>query len=150
MTLWDGLETDSSDPESNRILIIGATNRAQDLDAAILRRMPTRYHIPLPNVNQRIKIFELILSNEQVNEDVDLEQLAQQTANYTGSDINEICRQAAMQRIVELCNQQSTTTNQKDPLSELRSIKQADFNEALRKVRESHQHHQTFNKLILD
>lgn len=150
MTLWDGLETDDSDPESNRILIIGATNRAQDLDAAILRRMPTRYHIPSPNSNQRARIFELILNDEQLDTDVDLEQLAQQTTNFTGSDINEICRQAAMQRIVELCNQQPTTTNGADSLLELRPIKQADFMEALRKVRESHQHHQTFNKILLD
>jgi SpoVK/Ycf46/Vps4 family AAA+-type ATPase len=149
MTLWDGLETDDGDPTSNRILIIGATNRAQDLDAAILRRMPTRYHIPLPNSNQRLKIFQLVLSNEQLHADVDLEQLAQQTTNSTGSDINEICRQAAMQRIVELCNQQ-TTTDEENALSELRPIIQADFLEALRKVRENHQHQQVFNRLALD
>jgi SpoVK/Ycf46/Vps4 family AAA+-type ATPase len=149
MTLWDGLETNDSDPTSNRILIIGATNRAQDLDAAILRRMPTRYHIPIPNLNQRIKIFELILNDEQLHSDVDLEQLAQQTANYPGSDINEICRQAAMQRIVELCNQRSTI-NEEEALAQLRPIKQADFLEALRKVRDSHQHHQAFNRVLLD
>jgi SpoVK/Ycf46/Vps4 family AAA+-type ATPase len=149
MTLWDGLETDDNDPTSNRILIIGATNRAQDLDAAILRRMPTRYHIPLPNLNQRIKIFELILNNEQLHTDVDIEQLAQQTTNYTGSDISEICRQAAMQRIVELCNRRPIT-NEDDALLHLRPINQADFLEALRKVRDSHQHHQLFNKLTLD
>jgi SpoVK/Ycf46/Vps4 family AAA+-type ATPase len=149
MTLWDGLETDDNDPTSNRILIIGATNRVQDLDAAILRRMPTRYHIPLPNLNQRIKIFELILNDEQLHTDVDLEQLAQQTTNYTGSDINEICRQAAMQRIVELCHKQSTT-NEENSLLQLRSITQADFAEALRKIRDSHHQHQTFNKLLLD
>jgi SpoVK/Ycf46/Vps4 family AAA+-type ATPase len=149
MTLWDGLETNDSDPTSNRILIIGATNRAQDLDAAILRRMPTRYHIPIPNLNQRIKIFELILNDEQLHSDVDLEQLAQQTANYPGSDINEICRQAAMQRIVELCNQRSTI-NEEEALAQLRPIKQADFLEALRKIRDSHQHHQTFNRVLLD
>jgi SpoVK/Ycf46/Vps4 family AAA+-type ATPase len=150
MTLWDGLETDANDPTSNRILIIGATNRAQDLDAAILRRMPSRYHIPLPNLNQRIKIFELILANEQLHTDVDLEQLGQQTTNYTGSDINEICRQAAMQRIVELCNQQSII-NEENSLLELRPINQADFLEALKKVRDSHHHHQQiFNRLTLD
>jgi SpoVK/Ycf46/Vps4 family AAA+-type ATPase len=151
MTLWDGLETDDHDPTSNRILIIGATNRAQDLDAAILRRLPTRYHIPLPNLNQRIKIFELILSHEQLDRDVNLEQLAQQTSNYTGSDINEICRQAAMQRIVELCHQQTRTTiNEEDSLSQLRSIRHADFIEALKKVRDSHHQHQVLNKLMLD
>ena len=153
MTLWDGLETDDHDPTSNRILIIGATNRAQDLDAAILRRLPTRYHIQLPNMNQRIKIFQLILSHERLDSDVDLEQLAKQTSNYTGSDINEICRQAAMQRIVELCYQQTRTritTTEEESLPELRPIKHADFIEALKKVRDSHNQHQALNKLMLD
>ena len=149
MTLWDGLETDDRDPTSNRILIIGATNRPQDLDAAILRRMPTRYQVPLPNLNQRVKIFELILKNEPLNEDVDLEKLAGETTNYTGSDINEVCRQAAMQRIVEICNNYSTTQTE-DPLSSLRSIKQSDFDEALRKVRHDHQHQRSFNQISLD
>lgn len=150
MTLWDGLETDDGDPTSNRILIIGATNRAQDLDAAILRRMPTRYHIQSPDITQRVKIFELILSNEDLDTDVDLEELAKQTSNYTGSDINEICRQAAMQRIVELCNNRSTTNNNEEQLSQLRPITHADFLEALRKVRDSHQQHHSFSRLTLD
>lgn len=149
MTLWDGLETNDNDVTSNRILIIGATNRAQDLDAAILRRMPTRYHIPSPNAIQRQKIFELILSNEQLHSDVDLEQLAQQTTHYTGSDINEICRQAAMQRVVELCHQ-PRTTNAEDALLQLRPITQADFVQALKKIRDSHHQNQTLNKLMLD
>ena len=149
MTLWDGLETDDRDPTSNRILIIGATNRAQDLDAAILRRMPTRYHVPLPNLNQRIKIFELILHGEALDADVDLHKLASETNNHTGSDINEICRQAAMERIVEICNNFSTTQVE-DPLSSLRPIKQSDFLEALRKVRHNHQHHHSLNQVALD
>ena len=149
MTLWDGLETNDNDATSNRILIIGATNRAQDLDAAILRRMPTRYHIQSPNEAQRLKIFQLILNTEQLHADVDLEQLAKQTAQYTGSDINEICRQAAMQRIVELC-QQPRTVNDEDSLLRLRPICQADFIQALRKIRDSHHQHQTLNKLMLD
>ena len=149
MTLWDGLETNDNDATSNRILIIGATNRAQDLDAAILRRMPTRYHIPSPNVIQRQRIFELILSNEQLHSDVDLEQLSQQTTHYTGSDINEICRQAAMQRVVELCHQ-PRTTNAEDSLLQLRPITQADFIQALKKIRDSHHQNQTLNKLMLD
>ena len=150
MTLWDGLETDDQDTSSNRILIIGATNRAQDLDAAILRRMPTRYHVPLPNVAQRVKIFELVLANEVLDADVNLEELANKTATHTGSDINEICRQAAMQRIVELCHQRSTVENtsddddQTDAVAQLRSIRQDDFRIALEKVHNSHQHQYSF------
>jgi len=147
MTLWDGLETNTDDSTSNRILIIGATNRVQDLDAAILRRMPTRYYIQLPNINQRIKIFELILKDEQLHKDVNLKKLAQETIDYTGSDINEICRQAAMQRIVELCRENKNKDNM--VTSKLRSITQADFLEALRKIRENHEQYQTFDELML-
>lgn len=45
MTLWDGLTTSQ---RQNRILIIGATNRPEDVDGAILRRMPQMFYIGLP------------------------------------------------------------------------------------------------------
>ena len=45
MTLWDGLATSKVE---NRILIIGATNRPEDVDSAILRRMPQMFYIGLP------------------------------------------------------------------------------------------------------
>lgn len=44
MSFWDGLATE----DNCRIMIIGATNRPQDLDAAILRRMPAMFHVGLP------------------------------------------------------------------------------------------------------
>ena len=46
MTLWDGLSTAMQ--SQNRILIIGATNRPEDVDPAILRRMPQMFYIGLP------------------------------------------------------------------------------------------------------
>ena len=150
MTLWDGLETTGQDAKSNRILIIGATNRPQDLDAAILRRMPARYHVPLPSPPQRSKIFELILKNEQLDLDVDLNVLATETMNFTGSDINEICRLAAMQRVAELCNQDVLNNNQQNTETTLRSINQNDFLIALQRVRETHKSHHSLNQLNLD
>lgn len=47
MSLWDGLNTDSS----CTVIVMGATNRPQDLDRAILRRMPATFHIGLPVSN---------------------------------------------------------------------------------------------------
>ena len=52
MTLWDGLVSN----QSNRILIIGATNRPQDVDSAILRRMPALFNIGMP-VNLKKKDY---------------------------------------------------------------------------------------------
>lgn len=44
MSLWDGLMTDSS----CQVIVMGATNRPQDVDRAILRRMPCAFHVGLP------------------------------------------------------------------------------------------------------
>lgn len=44
MSLWDGLITDPS----CTVIVMGATNRPQDLDKAILRRMPATFHISMP------------------------------------------------------------------------------------------------------
>ena len=44
MSFWDGLMTDPN----CCVMIMGATNRARDVDAAILRRMPSRFHIDMP------------------------------------------------------------------------------------------------------
>ena len=54
-SLWDGLTSGS-----DRILILGATNRPNDIDSAILRRMPKRFSIGLPDVEQRHKILTLV------------------------------------------------------------------------------------------
>ena len=61
--LWDGL-TSSTD----RILVLGATNRPNDIDSAILRRMPKRFAVGLPDVDQREKILTLVC-NCALNED---------------------------------------------------------------------------------
>lgn len=56
MTQWDGLLTDSD----SRIMVLGATNRPNDIDPAILRRMPKRFAIRLPDRDQRLKILQLV------------------------------------------------------------------------------------------
>ncbi|KAG7280076.1 hypothetical protein CRUP_018032, partial [Coryphaenoides rupestris] len=86
MSLWDGLDTDYN----CQVIIMGATNRPQDLDSAILRRMPTRFHINQPGVAQREQILKLILDNENVEESVDLADVAQDTEGFSGSDLREI------------------------------------------------------------
>lgn len=92
MSLWDGLE---SDPNT-RIVIVGATNRPRDVDVAIMRRMPLRFSVNLPTAKDRLEILRVLLVNERLSDDVDLQRIAEQTEGHTGSDLKEICRNAAL------------------------------------------------------
>ncbi|KAJ2924127.1 hypothetical protein H1R20_g12973, partial [Candolleomyces eurysporus] len=91
MTLWDGL-TSSTD----RILVLGATNRPNDIDSAILRRMPKRFAVGLPNYEQRFKILTLMLKETKTEPNFSIGILASQTDGCSGSDLRELCRNAAM------------------------------------------------------
>src|SRR5690606_21779680 len=62
MTYWDGLKS----KETERILVLAATNRPFDLDDAVLRRLPRRLLIDLPDHENRIKILKVILANEEL------------------------------------------------------------------------------------
>ncbi|KAF8955262.1 P-loop containing nucleoside triphosphate hydrolase protein [Flammula alnicola] len=91
MTLWDGLLSGT-----DRILVLGATNRPNDIDSAILRRMPKRFGIGLPNIEQRTKILNLMLKDTKLSPAFSVQVLAEQTEGLSGSDLRELCRNAAM------------------------------------------------------
>mmetsp|Transcript_10522 Transcript_10522/g.17640 ORF Transcript_10522/g.17640 Transcript_10522/m.17640 type:complete len:125 (+) Transcript_10522:1034-1408(+) len=84
----------------NNILIIGMTNRKDMIDEAILRpgRLEIHLEIGLPDQAGRLQIFEIHTKNMRKHEllgpDVDLEKLAQVTKNYTGAEIEAVCRSA--------------------------------------------------------
>jgi SpoVK/Ycf46/Vps4 family AAA+-type ATPase len=99
MTHWDGLAstTRSGTSTPQRICILGATNRIQDIDEAILRRMPKKFPVALPNASQRHNIFSLILRGTKVDsQNFDIDYLVRVSAGMSGSDIKEACRDAAM------------------------------------------------------
>lgn len=98
MSLWDGLITEPT----CTVIIMGATNRPQDLDKAIQRRMPATFHVPMPSETQRERILQLILRSEPVAEDIDYKRLASSTEGFSGSDLHELCRQAAVYRVRDL------------------------------------------------
>ncbi|KAM0884849.1 hypothetical protein ACQ4PT_030717 [Festuca glaucescens] len=79
--LWDGLRT----KDKERVLVLAATNRPFDLDEAVIRR----FMVNLPDASSREKILKLILSKEELAEDVDLQSLANMTDGFSGSDLKE-------------------------------------------------------------
>jgi len=94
MSMWDGLTTSND----TRILVLGATNRPNDIDSAILRRMPKRFAIKLPDAHQRRNILTLMLKDIRLEPGFDIEALVKKTDGLSGSDLKEACRNAAMVR----------------------------------------------------
>ncbi|XP_044095434.1 outer mitochondrial transmembrane helix translocase isoform X3 [Neovison vison] len=131
MSLWDGLDTD----HSCQVIVMGATNRPQDLDSAIMRRMPTRFHINQPALKQREAILKLILKNEnKVDRHVDLLEVAQETDGFSGSDLKEMCRDAALLCVREYVNSTSEESHDED---EIRPVQQQDLHRAIEKMKKS-------------
>ena len=130
MTHWDGLTSANTSGEPQRILILGATNRMQDIDEAILRRMPKKFAVSLPSAPQRLRILGLILKDTRIDKDqFDLEYLVRVMAGMSGSDIKEACRDAAMVPVKEFIRQKRASGAPMDAVDprEVRGLRTADF-----------------------
>ena len=78
------------------VFIIGATNRPDILDPAIMRpgRLDQLIYIPLPDYESRLSIFRANLRKSPVADDLDLDHLANITDGFSGADITEVCQRA--------------------------------------------------------
>ena len=85
------------------VFIIGATNRPDIIDPALLRpgRLDQLIYIPLPDEASRLQIFKACLRKSPVSRDVDLAALARYTHGFSGADITEICQRACKYAIRE-------------------------------------------------
>jgi len=85
------------------VFIIGATNRPDIIDTALMRpgRLDQLIYIPLPDFESRFSILKSVLRKSPVSRDVDLAFLATQTDKFTGADLTEICQRAAKLAIRE-------------------------------------------------
>ncbi len=92
LTEMDGFGTNSG------VIILAATNRADILDKALLRagRFDRQIYVELPDLNDRVAIFNVHLNNIKIGEDVDIELLARQTPGFSGADIANVCNEAAL------------------------------------------------------
>ncbi|KAL6563852.1 hypothetical protein OROGR_002811 [Orobanche gracilis] len=91
MMNWDGLRT----KDKERVLVLAATNRPFDLDEAVIRRLPRRLMVNLPDAQNREKILNVILAKEELTPSVDLAAVANMTNGYSGSDLKNLCVTAA-------------------------------------------------------
>ncbi|ESP03873.1 hypothetical protein LOTGIDRAFT_177773 [Lottia gigantea] len=130
MSFWDGLITNPS----CQVMVMGATNRPQDVDAAILRRMPSMFHVGLPGKKQRENIIRLILSGENVDDDIEYNTLAEHTESFSGSDLREICRAAAVSVAHEFIRSSGFNSESEGMM---RGINMKDLESATKKVRQT-------------
>ncbi|XP_046963123.1 katanin p60 ATPase-containing subunit A1-like isoform X3 [Vanessa cardui] len=78
------------------IMVLAATNHPWDIDEAFRRRFEKRIYVGLPDETTRVKLLRLCLREVVLGDDVDFVELATKLEGYSGSDINNLCRDAAM------------------------------------------------------
>ncbi|ENN70269.1 spastin isoform X2 [Dendroctonus ponderosae] len=128
---FDGLP---SNPETERVLVMAATNRPQELDEAALRRFTKRVYVTLPDLETRIKLLKKLLSKQGCSlTQQELKRLATLTEGYSASDLTALAKDAALGPIREL---QPEQVKQLDP-NAVRSITMADFLDSLKRIRRS-------------
>ncbi|NQT85393.1 AAA family ATPase, partial [bacterium] len=94
----DGVE------ELGGVLVLGATNRVDMLDPALLRpgRFDVRVEIPFPNQEDREEIFKIGLRGKPLTSDVDVHHLAAVTDGFSGAEVQAVCNAAALAAIREI------------------------------------------------
>jgi SpoVK/Ycf46/Vps4 family AAA+-type ATPase len=163
LTEWDGLVVERNQENNNNntssigmmrtppVVVLGATNRPNDIDAAFLRRMPLRVQTMVPDYQGRLEILKAQLKKENFKDtDVDLEEIAEETEGFTGSDLKELIRIAHLQRVKEIkgdlksmaknknaqSDNNNNSFNKRIPLMP-RNWKQSDFMFALKKTQKT-------------
>lgn len=131
------------------VFIIGATNRPDIIDPAIMRpgRLDQLIYIPLPDLPSRVAILKANLKNSPIAKDVSLDFLAEHTKGYSGADMTEICQRACKLAIRESIEknieqirarqekgEDAMETELEDPVPE---ITRGHFEEAMRFARRS-------------
>ncbi|KAM9317451.1 spastin [Gastrophryne carolinensis] len=125
---FDGVQSAGDD----RVLVMGATNRPQELDEAVLRRFTKRVYVSLPNEETRLLLLQNLLSKQgNPLTQKELTQLARLTEGYSGSDITALAKDAALGPIRELKPEQVKNMS----ASEMRNMKYSDFLTSLKKIK---------------
>lgn len=126
----DGAATSSED----RVLVVGATNRPQEIDEAARRRLVKRLYIPLPGAPARKQMVRSLMARERCRlSEQDVELVVQQSEGFSGADVTQLCREASLGpiRSLQTADIATITADQVPPIA------YRDFENAFRTVRPS-------------
>lgn len=129
--------------ENARILIIGATNRPDDLDEAVRRRLAKRLYIPLPNSAGRKQFINRLIENESAEnvqdggtcgphidlDEVSVEELVKVTKGYSGADLKALSAEASMIPLRDITDIENVD------IQNIRALNLDDFKAALNNVK---------------
>ncbi|KAG0416979.1 Fidgetin-like protein 1, partial [Dictyocoela roeselum] len=125
---FDGTSTS----EDDQILVIGATNRPQEIDEAARRRLVKRIYIPLPEREARTTIdHNLVTKFAHDMSDQDIADIAEMTDGYSGSDMFQLCREASLEPIREVEDIMKVSSESTRPICK------NDFVKAMKQIRKS-------------
>jgi transitional endoplasmic reticulum ATPase len=130
LTELDGLEI------LTNVVVIGATNRPDIVDAALLRpgRFDRLLYVPPPDRDSRIQIIKIHIKKKPLDDVVDIEKLADQTEGYTGADIASLSSAAVMLALREHVSKYKDPKEAEDHKEELK-IHMKHFEDAMKKIR---------------
>lgn len=134
LTELDGLE------ELKNVIVLGATNRPDLLDEALMRpgRLDRTIYVPAPDAEARKKIFEVYLkdSDSIISKDINLDELVEKTEGYVGADIEMLVREAKLASMREFITM-TAGMNDEDRANALSNVMVTwkEIEEAMRKVR---------------
>jgi transitional endoplasmic reticulum ATPase len=130
LTELDGLEI------LTNVIVIGATNRPDIIDAALLRpgRFDRLLYVPPPDRDSRIQIIKIHTNKKPLADDVNIEQLADHTEGYTGADIASLSSAAVMLAVREYVSKYKDQKEADSRVKELK-IQMRHFEEAMKKIR---------------
>jgi SpoVK/Ycf46/Vps4 family AAA+-type ATPase len=125
MTAWSGLTSDTG----ARVIVVAATNRPAAIDAAVMRRLPRKFHVALPDADAREAILRLFVGRAALDADaadadaadaadaaalsaslpdVNCKLVARLTEGFSGSDLENLCKTAMMQVLREYLQQETS------------------------------------------
>ena len=132
LTELDGLE------ELKDVVVIGATNRIDIVDAALLRpgRFDKLLKVPIPDLDARKQILKIHLEKKPLAEDVKIDELADKTEGYSGADLAALANTTSMLVIKEHIAKSKTLEKAKETLKDLK-ISMKDFEKTLEKMKPS-------------
>nr|KAG5695625.1 hypothetical protein BaRGS_032265 [Batillaria attramentaria] len=135
----EGVMGASVDGDPTRtVTVLAATNLPWDLDEAMRRRLEKRIYIPLPSAHVRRTLLDINLREIELDQGVNLNEVADKLQGYSGADITNVCRDAAMMPFRRRVSGLGPEEVQKIPKDELlRPVTLDDFLDAIRKVNKS-------------